>query len=92
MSRFGGLSYEEIARDTLSSHGFTENFEDVSTHDYQGRYCWCAQNSDGLWASVGWSYGSCDLCDPTCDWTDDEYWEALTTLQGPQEDKPKAWW
>ena len=86
------MSYDDYARDGLAAKGYTENFEFRPGESYQGRNERIAQNPEGKWGSVSYSYGSCEVCDPTYDWTDDEYRATLTIVdEHDTKPEPSPW-
>lgn len=81
---------EDFAKDRLAAAGFTDNFRDLSYHDYQGTIRYAAQDpASKEWAEVSYSYGSCSHCDPTYDWQDEDYREALSDIHVCGTDTPQ---
>lgn len=71
-------AYEGDARDAMKRAGF-DVLEFVGEHDYQGWGVLLGRSGEEF-AVLGWSYGSCELCDAYMDMSDTDRAAAFDAL------------
>lgn len=86
------MNQAEYARDVLEGLGYTEDFEDIS--EAYGAAGWTARNpSTGKWGKTGYSAGTCEMCDPTYDWTASDYIDAIRdNVSVDLDEKPRGYY